>query len=78
MTINYAFAMFDVDKVIAQTTEATFGSVGLNSEKSAATGVLRDYLYFRGRHWDCTRSRPYAASGSGMSTAHSATSSGRG
>ncbi|MFF8786369.1 GNAT family N-acetyltransferase [Streptomyces sp. NPDC015125] len=52
LTINYAFAMFDVDKVIAQTTEATFGSVGLNSEKSAATRVLRDYLYFRGRHWD--------------------------
>ncbi|MCK7624215.1 GNAT family N-acetyltransferase [Streptomyces sp. RS10V-4] len=52
LTINYAFAMFPIDRVIAQTTEATFGSVGLNSQDGSATAVLRDYLYFRGRHWD--------------------------
>ncbi|MEU9035222.1 GNAT family protein [Streptomyces sp. NPDC048352] len=52
LTINYAFAMFDVDKVIAQTTEATFGSVGLTPDSSQATAVLREHLYFRGRHWD--------------------------
>ncbi|GLX23034.1 hypothetical protein Slala02_63160 [Streptomyces lavendulae subsp. lavendulae] len=52
LTINYAFAMFDVAKVVAQTTEATFGSVGLTTDGSEATAVLRDHLYFRGRHWD--------------------------
>ncbi|WP_051872231.1 GNAT family N-acetyltransferase [Streptomyces sclerotialus] len=52
LTINYAFAMFRIDRVIAQTTEATFGSVGLDSGNDTATAVLRDHLYFRGRHWD--------------------------
>ncbi|QFQ99412.1 GNAT family N-acetyltransferase [Streptomyces phaeolivaceus] len=52
LSINYAFAMFDIDKVLAQTTEATFGSVGLNPQNSKAKGILRDFLYFRGRHWD--------------------------
>ncbi|MEU8584217.1 GNAT family N-acetyltransferase [Streptomyces sp. L500] len=52
LTINYAFAMFDVDRVIAQTTEATLGSVGMSPGSSSADRVLRDFLYFRGRHWD--------------------------
>ncbi|MFE6690674.1 GNAT family N-acetyltransferase [Streptomyces sp. NPDC057743] len=52
LTINYAFAMFAIDKVIAQTTAATFGSVGIAPEDDTATAVLSDFLYFRGRHWD--------------------------
>lgn len=52
LTINYAFAMFDIAKVIAQTTEATFGSVGLTPQNDTATAILSDHLYFRGRHWD--------------------------
>ncbi|WP_164414824.1 GNAT family N-acetyltransferase [Streptomyces salinarius] len=52
LTINYAFAMFNIEKVITQTTEATFASLGLASRNSEAKGLLDEYLYFRGRHWD--------------------------
>ncbi|MER7109316.1 GNAT family N-acetyltransferase [Streptomyces sp. NPDC000229] len=52
LTINYAFAMFPIDKLLAQTTEATFDSVGVNPKQNDAKGVLRDHLYFRGRHYD--------------------------
>ncbi|MBZ2409380.1 GNAT family N-acetyltransferase [Streptomyces albidoflavus] len=52
LTINYAFAMFPVDKLLAQTTEATFDSVGVNPRDNDAKAVLRDHLYFRGRHFD--------------------------
>lgn len=52
LTVNYAFAAFDVNKVISQTTRASFTSFGLSGEEPGKAAVLEDYLYFRGRFWD--------------------------
>ncbi|MFD7915402.1 GNAT family N-acetyltransferase [Streptomyces sp. NPDC059752] len=49
---NYAFAMFPIDKLLGQTTEATFGAVGISADDDTAQAVFPEYLYFRGRHWD--------------------------
>jgi hypothetical protein len=52
LTINYAFAMFNVDAMIVQTTEASFAGFGLTDDDSQKEGVLAEHLYFRGRLWD--------------------------
>ncbi|MDI6105158.1 GNAT family N-acetyltransferase [Actinoplanes sp. NEAU-A12] len=52
LTINYAFATLDVDKVITQTTEASFASFGVTTEDNQASRVQADHLYFRGQLWD--------------------------
>lgn len=52
LTINYAFAMFNVDKVITETTEASFDSFGMDTADSGILNVLPEHLYFRGRYWD--------------------------
>jgi RimJ/RimL family protein N-acetyltransferase len=52
LSINWAFAMFPIDSIIAQTTEASFGSFGMTSEDTEKAAVLPEHLYFRGRLWD--------------------------
>ncbi|MGQ0838804.1 GNAT family N-acetyltransferase [Actinokineospora sp.] len=55
LSINYAFASFNIDQVITQTTEASFDTFGLSTsdnEGPGGMGILRDHLYFRGRNWD--------------------------
>ncbi|KWT63830.1 hypothetical protein ADL21_00220 [Streptomyces albus subsp. albus] len=52
LTINYAFATFNVDRVITETTEASLGSFGMRTNDHQVLNVLEDYLYFRGRHWN--------------------------
>ncbi|MBK1787851.1 GNAT family N-acetyltransferase [Prauserella sp. ASG 168] len=52
LTINYAFATFDLEKMILQTTEASFGGFGTALDPEEQEGILREHLYFRGRHWD--------------------------
>jgi hypothetical protein len=52
LTVNYAFASYDITKVIAQTTQASFASFGLSDEEPSRTAILDNYLYFRGRFWD--------------------------
>jgi RimJ/RimL family protein N-acetyltransferase len=52
LSINYAFAMFDIDTVLAQTTEASFGSFGMTAEDIDKGSVMYDHLFFRGKHWD--------------------------
>ncbi|MEV4011784.1 GNAT family protein [Nonomuraea angiospora] len=52
LTINYAFAMFDIAAMIVQTTEASFAGFGLTDDDSQKEGVLAEHLYFRGRLWD--------------------------
>ncbi|MFJ7075520.1 GNAT family N-acetyltransferase [Streptomyces sp. NPDC098781] len=52
LTYNYAFATFDISKVIVQTTEASFASFGLTEGAPRKTAVLGNHLYFRGRYWD--------------------------
>ncbi len=51
LSINYAFAVFNVDRVIAQTTEASFDAFGVNTSDEGKC-VLPEHLYFRGRAWD--------------------------
>jgi RimJ/RimL family protein N-acetyltransferase len=52
LLLNYAFAMFNIDKVIAQTTEASFSAFGLTLGGTGIRAVLDDHLYFRGQLWD--------------------------
>ncbi|WP_194240259.1 GNAT family N-acetyltransferase [Amycolatopsis sp. YIM 10] len=52
LTINYAFAAFNVDRVITETTEASFGSFGVTKGDERIRNVLREHLYFRGQFWD--------------------------
>jgi hypothetical protein len=52
LLINYAFATFDVDKVVAQTTEASFDVFGITPEDRQDEDILTDYLFFRGQLWD--------------------------
>lgn len=52
LTVNYAFAMFNVDRVITETTEASFDAFGVGSADSGILNVLPEHLYFRGRYWD--------------------------
>ncbi|MET7395847.1 GNAT family protein [Dactylosporangium sp. NPDC005572] len=52
LLLNYAFAMFNVEKVVAQTTEASFSAFGLTLGGSQIRSVLSDHLYFRGTLWD--------------------------
>lgn len=52
LVINYAFAAFAVDRVVAQTTEASFDVFGITKEDRQDEDILTDYLYFRGRLWD--------------------------
>lgn len=51
LLVNYAFATLDIERVIGQTTEASFSSFGI-SDRDERTGTLRQHLYFRGRAWD--------------------------
>ncbi|MEV4381661.1 GNAT family protein [Streptosporangium sp. NPDC049644] len=51
LLVNYAFATLDIDRVIGQTTEASFASFGITAGDQEI-GALRDHMYFRGRHWD--------------------------
>ncbi|WP_326645867.1 GNAT family N-acetyltransferase [Streptosporangium sp. NBC_01755] len=51
LMINYAFATLNVDRVIGQTTEASFASFGITGGDKEI-GALRDHMYFRGRLWD--------------------------
>jgi hypothetical protein len=52
LVINYAFATFNVDRVIAQTTEASFDVFGITPEDRQDEDILTDYLFFRGQLWD--------------------------
>jgi RimJ/RimL family protein N-acetyltransferase len=52
LTINYAFAMWNVRKVYVRTTKATISNFGPQVEKSEPEAVLRDHFYFCGRLWD--------------------------
>lgn len=52
LLMNYAFASFDIEGVISQTTEASFAALGLTAEDGQSDAVLREHLYFRGRLWD--------------------------
>ncbi len=52
LLINYAFASFNVDRVIAQTTEASFSAFGLTVDGELEREVLPEHLYFRGQLWD--------------------------
>ncbi|MGW0809540.1 GNAT family N-acetyltransferase [Nonomuraea sp. NPDC002799] len=51
LLVNYAFATLNVDRVLGQTTEASFASFGI-TEGDQEIGALRDHLYFRGQLWD--------------------------
>nr|WP_062333298.1 GNAT family protein [Herbidospora sakaeratensis] len=51
LVVNYAFATLDVERVIGQTTQASFSSFGI-SDRDERTGALPQHLYFRGRYWD--------------------------
>jgi hypothetical protein len=57
LLINYAFASFDVDRVIAETTEASFSSLGMTAEPDGGERqtILAGYTYFRGQLWDLHR-----------------------
>lgn len=53
LTINYAFAAFDVNQVITETTQASGGSFGLDVGGGAESeNALTEHLWFRGRFWD--------------------------
>lgn len=52
LLINYAFASFDIERVVTQTTEASFAAFGLTTEDGIPEATLREHLYFRGRLWD--------------------------
>ncbi|GHC96565.1 hypothetical protein GCM10007079_49370 [Nocardiopsis terrae] len=52
MTINYAFAMWNIRKVYIRTTKATISNFGPQVEKSEPEAVLRDHFYFCGKLWD--------------------------
>ncbi|MFF1946116.1 GNAT family N-acetyltransferase [Rhodococcus qingshengii] len=53
LTINYAFAAFDVHRVITETTPASGGSFGLAvGGGTKSENSLTDRLWFRGRFWD--------------------------
>lgn len=52
LTINYAFGMFPIDRLITQTTEVSAASFGLGFSRSDRDGILEDHLYFRGSSWD--------------------------
>lgn len=52
LTINYAFATFDIDAMIVQTTEASFAGFGITDDGDQKEGVLEEHLFFRGTLWD--------------------------
>ncbi|MFC4534473.1 GNAT family N-acetyltransferase [Sphaerisporangium dianthi] len=52
LTINYAFATWNIHKVYIRTTRASIPSMGLSINLLAEEGVLRDHLYFQGTLWD--------------------------
>lgn len=52
LLVNYAFAAFNVSRVLTQTTEASFSAFGLSTEDSRIQGSLPNHLYFRGQLWD--------------------------
>jgi RimJ/RimL family protein N-acetyltransferase len=52
LTMNYAFTTWNIHKVYIRTTEASLPSMGLSINMMAEEGILRDHLYFQGRHWD--------------------------
>lgn len=51
LTINYAFAMWNVRKVYVRTTEATIANFGPKMEEVEPEAVLREHFYFCGRLW---------------------------
>ncbi|WP_158890372.1 GNAT family N-acetyltransferase [Amycolatopsis anabasis] len=52
LTINYAFATLNIDKMIVRTTEASFAGLGEALDNEGLEGVLPGHLYFRGNLWD--------------------------
>jgi len=53
LTLNYAFAMWNVRKVYFHTTDASLPSLGRTLGKIAhREAVLLDHQFFRGRLWD--------------------------
>lgn len=51
LTVNYAFAMWNIRKVYFETTDASSGDFGAMLEKPPEA-TLNDYIFFRGRLWD--------------------------
>lgn len=51
LTVNYAFAMWNIRKVYFETTEASSGNFGAMLEKPPEA-ILKDYIFFRGHLWD--------------------------
>ncbi|MFD3688542.1 GNAT family N-acetyltransferase [Nocardiopsis sp. NPDC058631] len=51
LTVNYAFAMWNIRKVYFETTEASSGDFGAMLDKSPEA-TLKDYIFFRGNLWD--------------------------
>ncbi|WP_028193154.1 GNAT family N-acetyltransferase [Salinispora pacifica] len=52
LLLNYAFACFNIDRVVAQTTEASFDAFGLGHGDGRERQVLAEHLWFRGQLWD--------------------------
>ncbi|MGC7102064.1 GNAT family N-acetyltransferase [Amycolatopsis lurida] len=52
LLVNYAFATLRIDKVITQTSEASFGPLGMDPQQNDENGILTGHVYFRGRLWD--------------------------
>ncbi|TBL45478.1 N-acetyltransferase [Verrucosispora sp. SN26_14.1] len=52
LSINYAFATLDIDKIIVQTTQVSFASFGVRPGNNSERAVLPEHVYFRGRLWD--------------------------
>ncbi|TDD37563.1 N-acetyltransferase [Actinomadura sp. KC06] len=52
LTLNYAFATWNVRKVYFQTTEASFDDFGPLLDVLTKEAVLPNHVFFRGRLWD--------------------------
>ncbi|MCK9874149.1 GNAT family protein [Nocardiopsis dassonvillei] len=52
LTINYAFAMWNVRKVYIKTTEASIPSLGSKLGNLKREAILPDHFFFCGRLWD--------------------------
>lgn len=52
LSVNYAFATMNVEKVITQTTAASFAQLGLYATHGGRIGALPEHAYFRGQYWD--------------------------
>lgn len=52
LTINYGFAVYNIDRMMIETTEASLPNFGSDATWDTREGTLADHLYFRGRYFD--------------------------